>query len=177
MTPDRPSHIAAWLLRTLGSSPNGETIIGDLDERYRNGRSRSWYWRQVIIAIFSSTLAEVRSHKFLAARAVLLGIVVLHAIAKLMFNLYGRLLIATVNDRLVNAALIHEGPFPFWVFPLFAVVVFIVGMWSGWIVARFHRRHQFAMVLLYGLSTPFYLFLFALLKGIEQSLLSGGGSL
>jgi hypothetical protein len=48
-----PPKVVRWLLGHLGSSPNNGAIIGDLDERYRLGRSRLWYWRQVLLALAS----------------------------------------------------------------------------------------------------------------------------
>jgi hypothetical protein len=51
MTSNQPPRIAAWLLRYFGSSANNDVVIGDLDERYRQGRSRVWYWRQVLVAL------------------------------------------------------------------------------------------------------------------------------
>jgi hypothetical protein len=36
-----------WILRHLGCGPNDETVTGDLIERYRKGRSRSWRLWQV----------------------------------------------------------------------------------------------------------------------------------
>jgi len=186
MRSTRPPKGATWLLRHFGCSPNNEAIIGDVDERYRQGHSRTWYWREAVIAIISSAFADIRSHKFLGLRAVAFGLIVLHALGNNMFSLYGRLLVATIDARLtgptwhvgplwsVGRVLIHEGPFPLWVHPVFSTVVCILGIGSGWIVAHFHRRP--AMVLLYGLSTLLYLFAFAMVKGIEQSPL-GGSSL
>jgi hypothetical protein len=46
-----PPRLAVWLLRNFASSPNNESLIGDLNERLRQGRSRAWYWRQVGIAL------------------------------------------------------------------------------------------------------------------------------
>jgi hypothetical protein len=46
-----PPKVAAWLLRHFGCSPNNDVVIGDLNERYQQGTSRMWYWRQVLVAI------------------------------------------------------------------------------------------------------------------------------
>jgi hypothetical protein len=133
-----------------------------------------WYWSQVIGAIISCAFAEVSSHKFMAARAVVLGLILLHAIARLMFNLFGRLLVVSLHARMINEAVFYEGLLPLWVFLSFSVFVFILGIWSGWMVARFHRRQQ-AMVLLYGVATLLWLLGFAMIEGIENSPLSGRG--
>ena len=46
-----PPRLAVWLLRNFGSSPDNESLLGDLNERLRQGRSCIWYWRQVGIAL------------------------------------------------------------------------------------------------------------------------------
>ena len=59
MRSNQPPSIAKWLLRHFGSSPNNEAVIGDLDERYRQGRSYLWYWKQAFQAIATSFFNEV----------------------------------------------------------------------------------------------------------------------
>ena len=71
--PNQPPAIATWLLTHFGCSRTNEAVIGDLAERHREGRSRFWYWRQVFIAIGKSLVTEIRLHKFLAVRALLIG--------------------------------------------------------------------------------------------------------
>jgi hypothetical protein len=170
----QPPRIANWLLQHFGSSPNNDAVIGDLNERYEHGRSRVWYWQQVIAAIISSAFTEMRSDKLTAARSVVLGLILVHAIAKLMFNLFGRLLAVSLHARFVNEALFYEGPLPRWVFVSLSIFIFIIGIWSGWMVASFHKGRQ-AMVLLYGAATLLWLFGFAMIQGIENSPLGGRG--
>jgi hypothetical protein len=56
----QPPRAATWLLLHLGCSPNNAALVGDLDERYRRGRSRSWYWRQVLVAVTSQHVNQFR---------------------------------------------------------------------------------------------------------------------
>jgi preprotein translocase subunit SecY len=44
-----PPSAATWLLTHLGR--RNESLVGDLLEEYRRGRSSNWYWRQVVAAI------------------------------------------------------------------------------------------------------------------------------
>jgi hypothetical protein len=46
-----PPRMARWLLNHFGCGPNNDAVIGDLNERYRQGRSYVWYWKQVLTAI------------------------------------------------------------------------------------------------------------------------------
>jgi predicted membrane-bound mannosyltransferase len=75
MTPKRPPVIATWLLRNLGCSPNNEAVLGDLAEEFLR-KGATWYWRQALKAIPVSALREVRGHKWLAVRAVVVAFVV-----------------------------------------------------------------------------------------------------
>ena len=50
-----------------------ESLIGDLTEEYARGRSRLWYWWQVVVALVAGLFQEVRTHKALAARALITG--------------------------------------------------------------------------------------------------------
>jgi hypothetical protein len=49
----RPTPPAAtWFLRLFCSKPENESVIGDLFEQYQFGRSRAWYWQQVLAIVF-----------------------------------------------------------------------------------------------------------------------------
>jgi hypothetical protein len=49
MTRSEPSWLAAWLLRFVASEQ--EALAGDLLEERRRGRSRSWFWWQLLLAV------------------------------------------------------------------------------------------------------------------------------
>lgn len=51
MKPLQPPAPATWLLKLFGPQRNAEALAGDLLEEFRQGRSRAWYWRQVLAAI------------------------------------------------------------------------------------------------------------------------------
>jgi hypothetical protein len=131
MTGEAPA-MAKWLLRCFGCSPNNEAIVGDLDERYRQGRSYLWYWRQVFLTIVASFLEEIRHHKLLTLRAIAVGCVIFVGWQR-GFNLTRELL--WYHERLTVALQFPE------------VVLF--GVSAGWIVARLHHQSQKAMVLAY----------------------------
>ena len=68
-----PPLAATWLLKSFGCSPDNETILGDLGERYALKQDPLWYWRQIALAIASGLVHEVRSCKFLTATGMLVG--------------------------------------------------------------------------------------------------------
>jgi hypothetical protein len=55
-----PPRLATWLLEHFVTSSNTEAILGDLTERYQAGKSRAWYWRQVVTAIVVHALNKNR---------------------------------------------------------------------------------------------------------------------
>jgi hypothetical protein len=65
----RPPRLAAWLLRRLCSNSYGESLGGDLLERFHEGQSDSWFRRQVAIAILANIWNEVRPRPFHVAFA------------------------------------------------------------------------------------------------------------
>jgi len=60
MTPSLPPRLADWLLFRLISGRRKQSIIGDLHEQYRRGRSFGWYWRQTITTILLDSLMKRR---------------------------------------------------------------------------------------------------------------------
>ena len=56
-----PPRSAIWFLRHACPGDN-EALEGDLIERFREGQTRSWFWRQVLIAVAVSILGETRRY-------------------------------------------------------------------------------------------------------------------
>jgi hypothetical protein len=55
-----PPTIAVWLLKKWASPYRRESLLGDLLEMYRDGRGRTWYWRQVIAALILARARRLR---------------------------------------------------------------------------------------------------------------------
>ena len=63
--------VATGLLLRLG--PQDESFIGDLVEEYGGGRSRVWYWRQVLSAVLLTSIRQVGAHPARTLAAVATG--------------------------------------------------------------------------------------------------------
>jgi hypothetical protein len=121
----RYSHaVANWLFARLGLDV---ALTGDLLEECAGGRSTIWYWRQVLIAMWTGIWGAIREHKLLTLRAIATGF----AIELLLIYLW-----QFTPDS-----------------PLSSVDIWLVGIpttllahaATGWIVARTHRAHPVPM--------------------------------
>ena len=78
MKTPQPPKLATWLLERLVPGPHGDALVGDLVEQYRQGRSGSWYWRQVLVTIISGLAKDrmLRGAAVLGALLVLLLMII-----------------------------------------------------------------------------------------------------
>jgi hypothetical protein len=142
--------LAHWLLTHTGTD---DSLTGDLIEQHSTGKSLLWLWAQVLAAVASGTARAIRTHKLLALRATLTGWIVL----LLCFQLS-----VMVHTQLSMGALIGLKLW-WWQYVGVAlepwatcVSVAIMGVSSGWIVARFHSTCGAKMVLVYLASHVAY---------------------
>jgi hypothetical protein len=57
-----PPRLAIWWLRHACPGSDNDALTGDLIERFREGQTRRWFWRQVLIACAVGVLGEIRRH-------------------------------------------------------------------------------------------------------------------
>lgn len=50
-SPESP-RLAKWLIEKFSGVLDNDSLVGDLNEAFKEGRSSGWYWRQVSVAIF-----------------------------------------------------------------------------------------------------------------------------
>ena len=133
MKPTDPPALATTLLESLIPPRTSTGLIGDLVEEYRNGRSRTWYWRQTISALMTSAFYEGRAHKLQASSAIVLG------------YLCG----ASLFFFTTSAAGKFVGPYTVvGAYLLFLPLAFISAAISGWMLSRTHSR---PMVLVFAI--------------------------
>lgn len=135
MTHSDPPVLATWFLEHMRFSNTDDALAGDLLEEFNQRRSAAWYWRQVLVAILEGFASEVRHHRVLAIRAIVIS----------WAANYG----AIVLGREVMVELSRHR-LPGLAFPsaLASVVIcFLAGAVSGLIVALLHRKHRNAVLL------------------------------
>jgi hypothetical protein len=155
---------AVWLMDRFGVS---EILVGDLVEERSRKHSTLWLWRQVLVAIAGTVAGDIRAHKWLAIRAVVLGWGVGQFVAP-----FRRILIPLMSGRWVwlsEGWLDNALGFP--VMPLpFMIVMSAGAVITGLVVARLHRGHEMSMVFAYiGALLLFYTFGFfnSLARGLQ----------
>lgn len=128
MKPSKPPALATWLLEHIRFSTTDGVIAGDLMEQFNRGRSAAWYWRQVLLAIVVGCAREVRHHRVLALRAIVITWAVNFGAIRAPFVLY----------RLFGLSL-----------PGLSWIAFLLlgGAASGALVALLHHKHRNAMLL------------------------------
>ncbi|HEU4891599.1 MAG TPA: hypothetical protein VFT47_08615, partial [Vicinamibacterales bacterium] len=129
MKPTNPPALATKLLESLVAERTSEALLGDLIEQYGGGRSRAWYWRQVILALLISTGREVRTRKLQAIRAIIVGYLIGASLCYFTTSLAARF-VGGYTAYLV-----------------FLPLAFVSAAASGWILRRSHPR---AMVLIFS---------------------------
>jgi hypothetical protein len=157
-----PPRLAAWLLKHFGCSPNNAAVIGDLDERYRSGRSHFWYWQQVLVAIVAGLWKEVTTHRLLTLRGIVTGWLSLLLLTRLLEPFY---LSLHKNDYL---PMLYERMPASWFDPMevwgyygrvfqsfdwvFVSLACIACACSGSLVALLHRKRSRAMLMAFFVS-------------------------
>ena len=127
MKPTNPPSLATKLLESLVPHRTSEALLGDLIEQYQGGRSRRWYWWQVILALVISAGGEGRTRKLQAVRAVVVGYVTGASLCYFTTSLAGRFV-----GRFVGVYTAY--------YLVFLPLSFFSAAASGWIVRRSHPR-------------------------------------
>jgi hypothetical protein len=142
-----PPVYATGLLLRLG--PHDESFIGDLVEEYASGRSRAWYWRQVLSAIVLSAFRQIGAQPIRTLVTLVAGFTTLLAFFTLGDRIAGGLAGWLWNwDRHTAYA---TGVW--WPFAICAAFVSYSGFaLSALVVVRLNRRNPAPMLIAYAFS-------------------------
>lgn len=151
----KPPALAALLLQTFGSGDSIPSLLGDLIEEYRHGRLKLWFWRQAVAGIVVTFIAELRSHPYLALRAVVLGWVAWLAAPRVVMWVVVAMEVY-LPAYAPSLALTTRGDYVLWD-PFVRLFVTLVGAGAvGAIVGRQHRRSSVAPVLAFTMTVAAY---------------------
>ena len=133
----RSSHaITVWVFDRLDLDG---ALAGDLLEERARGRSMVWYWRQVLIAIWTGIWSFVFAHKVLALRAVATGC----AVNGVWLFLWMKFLHIglSVPPPYTKPVLMES--------IACLLIILLTQTATGWIVARTHRAAAIPMVVVF----------------------------
>ena len=77
MRPRSPPRLAIWLLVHLTWSEHREAVLGDLLERFAEGETARWFWRQALSAFAVAVVRAIRRHGWSFAAALTVASLVL----------------------------------------------------------------------------------------------------
>ena len=147
-----PPRAATWLLNRLAPGERNGALAGDLVEEYQRRRSRAWYWKQVLIAIAVEAGRDIRLHKLLVVRALVIGFGALSLFSWLLT----RLALNVLAPAVPPSWFAYHPVFPRGVELAAALLMCVSTFGSSWIVARLHRAHLAATLLVYFASFVAY---------------------
>ena len=171
----RSAPAAMWLLRYLNDSPHFDSFMGDLEEFRSEGRSQSWYWRQTLVAVASHFVRDIRRHKLLAFRGLVVvwalmpaynvgRLVAVKALAagwNFMSLLDFRRTLALdlfdtsfheIPRSLADVARSAGSPYLAAACAILLFIALIFGTASSVLVGRLHPQHHKTMIVLYALT-------------------------
>jgi hypothetical protein len=132
-----PPRLATWLIEQLGRGSKTQSLIGDLSEQYAEGRSASWYWRQILAALAIEFADSAREHGLSFASAVVLAYAAVH--------------VSDIPGPVMRHLLVRMWGFSWqwqwhgWArFPLSVALLCLpagVQLLAGWLVAKVDRHH------------------------------------
>jgi hypothetical protein len=155
----KPPARATGLLVRLG--PQDESFVGDLVEEYRSGRSRVWYWRQVLSAILLTSIRQIGAEPVRALMTLVTGWATLLLVFLMLGDRTAEALAGWVWNWDRQTAYATQ---VWWPFRITAVFVSYTGFaLSALAVVRSHRRHPGPVLTAYAVSVVLVLAASALL--------------
>jgi hypothetical protein len=126
------------LLKRLVPGEDHDVLLGDLDEEYRHGRSRMWYWLQIVAAVATSSWKDIRRHKLAALGA---------AASALGYLLFVSPALARGYAALLNSWHVKVSVAP--VIAVYKAMDLTISVVLGWLIVRVARDRGVTMVVAY----------------------------
>jgi hypothetical protein len=142
-----PPRIARWMLERFMPEGRDEALKGDLLESYRAGRSRGWYWRQVIAALAIACLQSYIRHRF----------VILYATAWCMLSPAWSLILRRLQNNHRFGGFVWSLPWP-WSTVCdfgFSAILGLLFVWAGAVIYILLVRSKLRAVSMRQISRGF----------------------
>jgi hypothetical protein len=165
MRNSEPPRLSTWLLERLAPPHRRESLVGDLREQLRRGRSAWWYRRQVLGTIVAGLTADLAAHKLLAVRALAVGWSAMYLVYGLGGPLIQRMrltLLSRWGPTLWGESEVLRQLWVYYGLP-FVLVTCLIFMAIGSMVARLHRGHLPGIVMVFSAT----LLVPAVLSGLQ----------
>lgn len=147
-----PPPLARWMLEHLALGSNSDALTGDILEEFLCGRSRWWYWREVLFAIAVGFLREIRRRRSILGFALLWTLatpaLTLFYTRFLSYADYGRVWSLPWPWSMICDIAITFGPQL--AFLWFGMVLYLA---LNWWISRAHNTPRFGRGLLSSLVT------------------------
>jgi hypothetical protein len=96
--------LATALMDRFGVEP---ALIGDVLEQRRAGRSRAWFWRQVVVVLFSAVVRDLAAHPLRSTIGALLALVIRH-LAIRAWSAYEPAIDMKIGETLLDVMPLHH---------------------------------------------------------------------
>ena len=94
----QPPALAVWLLRRVCRNDDHASLVGDLFERFDEGASDGWFWRQVLTVVLIRASTGLRTHWPQVLFSIAGGVILLFGGWRILIAVLGETLIARIRD-------------------------------------------------------------------------------
>lgn len=157
--------IPAWFVDHVACSLDNNALLGDLAERFAEGRSAAWYWKQAAVSIIASLFAQIRREPSTILRGVTAGWLIYWPLGYVIFH-FGFYELALVSLQVDDPdLLIGSWAPPVWYHTakfgtiytyganLIATALMVgISVFSGWILSALFRPSSRAVLLVFSVT-------------------------
>src|SRR4051812_45968431 len=143
-----PPRVAVWCLTHLARSERGQAVLGDLLERFEEGETRAWFWRQTLAALAYGFARAVRDHGATFAAALIATTILFFVMRIVNPYITGKVIYFQTHVLLeLDPQWSQRWG---WRIPLMMLGLLQTMSWfavMGWLVTRIHRAQPRIIVL------------------------------
>jgi hypothetical protein len=157
--------LPAWLVAQTACSLDNDALLGDLAQRFAEGRSASWYWKQAAVSIVASVFAQIRRQPLTILRGVTAGWLIYFPLGYVIFH-FGFYELALDSLQVDNPdLLIGSWAPPIWYHTakfgtiytyganlIATALMFGISLLSGWILSALFRPGSRPVLLFFSVT-------------------------